>query len=111
MTIHFKRHYVKEGQIDNNRHLPHCKECLSQSSNNNETNLTSSHDDVMDSKESIGYKWNEVINLNYIGNNCFDDIHIKMLQFDYIEREDREEDVTNAIQLVVQNENKWNIIK
>ena len=81
------------------------KECLDQQhSNDNETNLNSLYNDVL--KENIQCKWNECINLNSIDTNCFDDIHIKKLQFNYI---DREEDIINAIQLVIQNESEFNI--
>lgn len=110
MTIHFKRHFVKESKIYNNNNNAHQnkdkdKECLDQQhSNDNETNLNSLYNDVF--IESTQCKWNECINLNSIDNNSFDDIHIKKLQFNYI---DREEDIINAIQLVIQNESEFNI--
>ena len=112
MTIHFKRHFVKESQIYNNNNnniqQSKSKECLSQHSNDCETNLHSLYDDILvDIKEGIQSKWNEFINISSIDNNSFDDIHIKKLQFNYI---DREEDIINAIQLVIQNENELNII-
>ena len=101
---------MKESKIYNNSNNVHQskdkdKKCLDQYSNDNETNVNLLYDDIF--KESTQCKWNECINLNSIDNNCFDDIHIKKLQFNYI---DREEDIINAIQLVVQkNESEFNI--
>jgi hypothetical protein len=109
MTIHFKRHFVKESKIYNNNNVHQSKsknkECLDQQhSNDNETNLNSLYNGGF--KETIQCNRNECINLNYLDNNCFDDIHIKKLQINYI---DREEDITNVIQLIIQNESEFNI--